>query len=72
MLKDASEGVCPLTARDLIYSLLTKDSDNVAESAKKLIKMGETSGADIAIGIFYGIRFLVSQFENLEVLDGTA
>lgn len=72
MLKEASECVCPLVVTELIYSLLTRDTGHVAENSKRLFKMGETSGADIAIGVFYGIRFLVSKFENLEVLDGAS
>ena len=72
MLREACEGICPQAVLKLICSLLTKDPDSVANDSKTVIKMGETSGADIAIGVFYGIRFLVSKFENLEVLDGTA
>jgi len=72
MLREACEGVCPLAVINLIYSLITKDQNEVANDSKTLIKMGETSGADLAIGIFYGIRFLISKLENLEVVDGTA
>lgn len=69
MIREACEGVCPLAELDLIYSLLTKDPDEVSKHAKVLIKMGETSGADVAIGIYYAIRFLVSRLENLEVIN---
>ena len=72
MLREACDGIGPVAAIDLIYSLLTKDPDEVSDNTKVLIKMGETSGADTAIGIFYGIRFLVSRLENLEVIDATA
>ena len=72
MLREACEGVCPLAEINLVYSLLTGGPDHVANDSKILIKMGETSGADTAIGIFYGIRFLISKLENLEVVDGTA
>ena len=72
MLREACEEVCPLAVINLIYSLLTKDPDQVAKDSKTVVRMGETSGADIAIGIFYGIRFLISKFENLEVFDETA
>lgn len=71
MFREAREGICPLAELNLIYSLLTKDPNEVANHSKILIKMGETSGADVAIGIFYGIRFLVSRLENLEVIDAT-
>ena len=72
MLRETCNGVCPLVVNNLIYSLLTKDANQTADVSKTLIKMGETSGADIAIGVFYGIRFLISEFENLEVLDEIA
>jgi len=69
MLREACEGICPVAEINLIYSLLTKNPEEVANQTKILIKMGETSGADVAIGIFYGIRFLTSRLENLEVID---
>ena len=72
MLKEAREGVCPLAVVSLIHCLLTEDMEQTAEASKTLVRMGETSGADIAIGVFYGIRFLVSRLENLEVLHETA
>lgn len=72
MLREAREGVCPLAVVSLIHCLLTEDMAQTAEVSKTLIRMGETSGADIAIGVFYGIRFLVSRLENLEVLHETA
>ncbi len=72
MLKEAREGMCPLVVTNLIHSLLTKDVAETVEISKTLIRMGETSGADIAIGVFYGIRFLFSRLENLEVLHETA
>ena len=72
MLREAREGVCPLAVVSLIHCLLTEDMERTAEVSKTLLRMGETSGADIAIGVFYGIRFLVSRLENLEVLHETA
>ena len=72
MLREAREEVCPLAVINLIHCLLTEDMTETAEVSKTLIRMGETSGADIAIGVFYGIRFLVSRLENLEVLHETA
>lgn len=72
MLREAREGVCPLAVISLIRCLLTEDVEQTAEVSKTLIRMGETSGADTAIGVFYGIRFLVSRLENLEVLHETA
>jgi len=72
MLREAREGVCPLAVVNLIHCLLTEDMERNAEASKTLVRMGETSGADIAIGVFYGIRFLVSRLENLEVLHETA
>jgi len=52
---------------DLIHSLLTEDLDQVANCTETLINMGETSGADIAVGIYYGIRFLMSKLELSEL-----
>lgn len=52
----------------LVHILLTDHEDSVAGYSKTLIEMGETSGADIAIGIYYGIRFLVSRLENRDLL----
>ena len=72
MLREAREGVCPLAVLNLIHCLLTEDMAQTAEVSRTLVRMGETSGADIAIGVFYGIRFLVSRLENLEVLHETA
>ena len=51
----------------LVHSLLTDHEDNVASYSRALIEMGETSGADIAIGIYYGIRFLLSKLEHSEL-----
>ena len=72
MLREAREGVCPLAVTSLIHCLLTEDMERVAEVSRTLLGMGETSGADTAVGVFYGIRFLVSRLENLEVLHETA
>jgi len=71
MIREACEGICPLAELELIYSILTKTPEEVANHSKILLKMGETSGADVAIGIFYGIRFLTSRLENLEVIDAS-
>jgi hypothetical protein len=69
LLSQARSGEGPKAVVELIHALLTKDPNQVATSAKTVISMGETSGADIAIGIYYGIRFLVSRLERLEDLD---
>lgn len=70
-LNEAALGEGPEAAVDLISSILTKSADHVANVTKTLIGMGETSGADIAIGICYGIRFLISRIE-LRELNETA
>ena len=72
MLKEARDGVYTLAMVNLIHCLLTEDMERTAEAAKTLLKMGDTSGADTAVGVFYGTRFLVSRLENLEVLHETA
>jgi len=62
-LSEAALGEGPKTALDLIFSIITKSPDQVAEISKRLIGVGATSGADISIGIYYGIRFLTSTIE---------
>jgi hypothetical protein len=52
---------------DLISSILTEDLNHIANRTQTLINMGETSGADIAVGIYYGIRFLISKLELSEL-----
>lgn len=52
---------------DLIHSILTEDVKQVANCTETLINIGETSGADIAVGIYYGIRFLISKLELSEL-----
>ncbi len=62
-LSEAALGEGPKTALDLIFSIITKSPEKVAKLSKELISVGATSGADIAIGIYYGIRFLTSRIE---------
>jgi Protein of unknown function (DUF2877). len=71
-LNQARRGEGPRAVVELIHALLTKDPSRVAAVSKTVINMGETSGADIAIGIYYGIRFLLSRLETIEDLDGIA
>jgi uncharacterized protein DUF2877 len=68
LLDQARRSEGPKAVIELIHSLLTKDASRVVNTSKILIEMGETSGAEIAIGIYYGIRFLVSQMERIEDL----
>lgn len=70
-LKEASLGEGPKPVVDLICSVISESADQVAKVSKTLISMGGTSGADIAIGICYGIRFLISRIE-LKELNETA
>jgi len=69
LLDQARRGEGHKSVIELIHSLITKDPDQVASVSKTVIEMGETSGADIAIGIYYGIRFLVSQMEMKSIED---
>jgi len=62
-INESALGEGPKAALDLIFSIITKSPDRVAELSKRLISVGATSGADIAIGIYYGIRFLTSRIE---------
>jgi len=67
LLNGARAGEGPKAVVELIFGLLTKDPNEVAAVSKTVINMGETSGADIAIGIYYGIRFLLSRLELSEL-----
>jgi hypothetical protein len=68
LLNQARVGEGPKAVVELIHGILTKDPYNVANVSKTVINMGETSGADIAIGVFYGVRFLLSRLERIEDL----
>jgi len=71
-LNQARYGEGPIAAVELIHGLLTKDAHQVATVSKTVINMGETSGADFAIGIYYGIRFLLSKLERIDESYGIA
>ncbi len=62
-IRESAIGEGPKAALDVIFSIITKSPEEVANISKKLISVGATSGADIAIGIYYGIRFLTSRIE---------
>lgn len=70
-LIEASRGEAPAPAWGLVYAIVSQGPDETAALSRKLIKMGETSGADTAVGIYYGMRFLISRIE-LEELNETA
>ncbi|GBD39654.1 hypothetical protein HRbin37_01938 [bacterium HR37] len=67
LLIQAKSGEGPKVVIDLIHSILTGKPSEVASLSRSVLNIGETSGADIATGIFYGIRFLLSKLEHLEV-----
>ncbi len=69
LIEEAAVGEGPENALDVILSIVTKSPEQVAEMSKKLISVGATSGADISIGIYYGIRFLTSRIEMKELLE---
>ena len=69
LLNEAALGHGPVNAFDLIISIVTKGPEGINEPARKLLEAGETSGADIAIGVYYGIRFLCSRIEMKELLE---
>lgn len=62
-ISEASAGEGPKSAVDLIHLIISNSPEKVSEISKELISFGSTSGADIAIGIYYGIRFLTSRIE---------
>jgi len=67
-ISESAIGEGPKAALELIFSIISSSPQKVSELSKKLISIGATSGADIAIGIYYGIRFLTSRLE-LKDLD---
>ncbi len=71
-LEGACHGEGPNAAVDLMLSLLTKDANQVAKCTRIVLKIGETTGADIAIGVYYGIRYLISRLEGIEGYDEIA
>ncbi len=70
-LTEASRGEAPAPAWELVYAIVSKSPDDVAAVSRTLVRMGETSGSDTAVGIYYGMRFLISRIE-LEELNETA
>jgi len=64
LLDDARRGEGPLAATGLIVSLVAGGPEDTAASAKKLLAMGATTGADMAVGIYYGVRYLGSMLET--------
>jgi hypothetical protein len=71
-LEGACHGEGPDAAVDLIVGLLTKDANQVANCTRIVLKIGETTGADIAIGVYYGIRYLISRLDRIEGYDEIA
>lgn len=64
LIGDARSGEGPEAALVLIRNLATGSPEDTASAAKTLIGMGATTGADMAVGIYYGVRFLVSRLET--------
>jgi len=67
LLNEAAVGEGPENALDLILSIVTMSPEQVAGLSKRLTSVGATSGADISIGVYYGIRFLTSRIEMREI-----
>jgi len=64
LIGDARSGEGPEAALVLIRNLVTGSPEDTASAAKTLIGMGAATGADMAVGIYYGVRFLVSMLET--------
>lgn len=64
LIGDARSGEGPEAALVLIGNLITGSPEDTASAAKTLIGMGATTGADMAVGIYYGVRYLVSRLET--------
>lgn len=62
-ISEASSGEGPKPAIDMVHSIVTESPQEVANKSKLIVSIGSTSGADMAIGIYYGIRFLTSRIE---------
>lgn len=71
LIEDARRGEGPLAATGLIKSLIAGSPEDAASAAKMLLGIGATTGADTAVGIYYGVRFLISMLEA-EALYETA
>ena len=64
LIDDARHGEGPRAAISLIKSLVTGPPEDTAAAAKTLMGMGATTGGDMAVGIYYGVRYLVSRLET--------
>lgn len=64
LIDDARHGEGPEAALVLIGNLVTGSPEDTASAAKTLIGMGASTGADLAVGIYYGVRYLVSRLET--------
>ena len=62
-ISESAIGEGPKAALELIFSIISNSPEKVSAISKELISVGATSGADTAIGIYYGIRFLTSRLE---------
>lgn len=68
-ISEAAMGEGPKPAVDMVHSIITENPQEVADRSKELVSIGSTSGTDIAIGIFYGIRFLTSRIELRDLYE---
>lgn len=66
-LREAVIGEGTNNAVELIYGIIAECPKRVADLSKRLVKMGKTTGADMAVGICYGIRLLTSIIELREL-----
>jgi len=56
MLLNAIDGIYHEYIQDLVYAVAYEDTDRVFFCAKKLLKIGATSGTDLATGIYLGFK----------------
>jgi hypothetical protein len=64
LIDGARNGEGPLAAVSLIRSLVAGSPGDTASAAKTLLGMGAATGADMAVGIYYGVRLLASITET--------
>jgi hypothetical protein len=59
ILRDHARGVSVEPLHDLLFALLARDaSDNVAECAARVTRLGNSTGAEILAGVLTGLRLI--------------
>jgi hypothetical protein len=56
MLQNAIDGIYHEYIQDLVYTVACEDADSIFKCTKRLLKIGATSGTDLATGIYLGFN----------------